>query len=118
MPTTFTMAEASASSGLSLDALRYYEREGIIGPLSRDGANHRRFTEGDLAWLGVVTCMKDAGLGVADLRDFAALMTGRDATAEPLSFLRDRRAALQERAAVLARALAVLDDKIEHFSRV
>ncbi|KAA9148741.1 MerR family transcriptional regulator [Microbacterium lushaniae] len=116
MSATFTIGEASASSGLSPDALRYYEEEGIIGPLGRDASNRRRFSESDIAWIGVVTCMREAGLGISELRVFAALLRGGDTSEDPVTFLRGRRAALAARADLLARAIGVLDHKIAYFS--
>lgn len=116
--TPVSIGEASIRTGLSVDALRYYEDEGLIGPLGRDGANHRVFFESDLAWIAVITCMRDAGLGIADLRTFCGLLHRQGTTADPVAFLRDRRAALADRAAVLDRAIGVLDDKIAHFSRI
>lgn len=115
MTTMLTMGEAVAASGLSADTLRYYEDEGIIGPLERDHRNHRVFSDKDLAWIGVVTCMKDAGLGIDDLRTFADLLHGSGGSVNPVDFLRERRAALEERRRVLSRAIAVMDDKIAHF---
>lgn len=115
MTTMLTMGEAVAASGLSADTLRYYEDEGIIGPLERDHRNHRVFSDSDLAWIGVVTCMKDAGLGIDDLRTFADLLHGSRGAVNPVDFLRERRAALEERRRVLSRAIAVMDDKIAHF---
>lgn len=115
MTATFTMGEVSATTGLTADTLRYYEDERIIGPLARDRRNHRVFSEKDLAWIGVVICMKDAGLGIDDLRTFADLLHGTQASPDPVGFLRERRAVLEERRQVLARAIAVMDDKIAHF---
>ncbi|WP_256999373.1 MerR family transcriptional regulator [Microbacterium sp. SZ1] len=112
---TMTIAEASASSGVAPDALRYYERERIIGPISRDAAGHRRFTSSDIAWIGVVTCLRDAGLGISDLRVFAKILDAETAPADRMEFLRDRREALQARRDGLTRALSVLDDKIEYY---
>ena len=113
--TTFTMQQAVTRSGLSPDAIRYYEDEGIIGPFERSASNQRRFSESDLAWIGVVTCMRDAGLGISDLREFAALLRGGGTAANPVAFLQERRAALAARAEALHRAIDVLDDKITHF---
>ncbi|QOC26686.1 MerR family transcriptional regulator [Microbacterium hominis] len=110
MTTMLTMGEAVAASGLSADTLRYYEDEGIIGPLTRDHRNHRVFSDNDLAWIGVVTCMKDAGLGIDDLRTFADLLHGPHAAVDPVAFLEERRR-------VLSRAITVMDDKIAHFRR-
>lgn len=115
MTTMLTMGEAAAASGLTADTLRYYEDEGIIGPLDRDHRNHRRFSESDLAWIAVVTCMKDAGLGIDDLRTFADLLHGPRGSVNPVDFLLARRASLEERRRVLTRAIAVMDDKIAHF---
>lgn len=116
MSSAVTVGGASELTGLSADALRYYEDEGIIGPFRRDAANRRRITESDLAWIRVVTCMKGAGLGIADLRIFAALVRGGETSTDPLTFLRERRTALSARARALTTAISVLDDKIAHFA--
>jgi DNA-binding transcriptional MerR regulator len=100
---------------MSPDAIRYYEEEGIIGPFDRTASNHRLLTERDLAWIGVVTCMRDAGLGISDLREFARLLRGDEPAADPVAFLSARRAVLRAQAEALHRAIAVLDDKIVHF---
>lgn len=116
MTPTFTMGEATAATGLTADTLRYYEQERIVGPFARDHRNHRVFSEKDLAWIHVVTCMKDAGLGIDELRTFADLLHGPHAAPDAVSFLRERRAALEARRQVLARAIAVMDEKIAHFA--
>lgn len=114
---TFTPHEAADRTGLTLDTLRYYEREGLIGPVDRTVGGRRRYTEGDLAWVGLLTCLRDAGLGIADLRGFTELLR-TDATepAERVDFLRARRAELLAHAESTRKALAVLDDKIAHYS--
>jgi len=72
MPHLIAPGDAAQRTGLSLDTLRYYEREGIIGPIRRDTGGRRRYTEDDVAWIGIVTCLRDAGLGIDDLRRFTA----------------------------------------------
>ena len=108
---------AAARTGLTLDTLRYYERESIIGPIARDTGGRRRYTDGDLAWIGIVTCLRDAGLGIDDLRRFAQLLRSETAAgADKVEFLRRRRAELLDQQERTARALKVLDDKIDHYS--
>lgn len=109
-------AEASTRTGLSLDALRYYEREGLIGPIDRDPGGRRRYSEGDVAWIGIVTCLRDAGLGIDDLRRFTTLLRESADPDDRVAFLRARRAELEERRRATTRALDVLDDKIAHYS--
>ena len=112
----WTIGEAAAQTGLSDDALRYYEREGLVGPIDRDAAGRRRYREGDLAWISVVTCMRDAGLGIADLRRFTELLRSSDEPEERTEFLLRRRAELVARRDALSAAIVVLDDKIDHFA--
>lgn len=66
--TTLTPAAAAARTGVSIDTLRYYEREGLIGPIRRSAGGRREYTEDDVFWIGLVTCFREAGLGIADLR--------------------------------------------------
>ena len=115
MTTRLPIGDAAAATGLSPDALRYYEREGLIGPISRDTSGRRLFTEADVAWIGVVTCMRGAGLGMADLRTFTTLLRSDDEPSGRTAFLRRRREDLLGRRETLDRAIQVLEEKIEHY---
>jgi DNA-binding transcriptional MerR regulator len=75
----------------------------------------RVFREGDIAWIGVVTCLRDAGLGIADLQRFTALLRSEGDPASRVEFLHERRAAIVEHIARMEAALTVLDDKIAHY---
>lgn len=114
-PTTRTIGEAAQSLGLTDDTLRYYEREGLIGPIDRDPQGRRRYREADLAWIGVVTCLRDAGLGIADLRRFTELLRSTDEPVERVEFLQRRRAELAARRDAMSAAIDVLDEKIDHY---
>ncbi|MDQ0771796.1 DNA-binding transcriptional MerR regulator [Streptomyces aurantiacus] len=114
--TTLTPAAASDRTGVSIDTLRYYEREGLIGPVRRSVGGRRQYTEDDVFWIGLVTCFRDAGLGIADLRGFVAILRAEHPPQERVAFLRERRAALEQRVAALSRAMQVLDEKITYYS--
>jgi DNA-binding transcriptional MerR regulator len=117
MPHLIAPGDAAHITGLSLDTLRYYEREGIIGPIRRDTGGRRRYTEDDLAWIGIVTCLRDAGLGIDDLRRFTALLETENGHADRVAFLGQIRSELQERLRSTRAALSVLDDKIAYYGR-
>ncbi|MCD7438565.1 MerR family transcriptional regulator [Streptomyces lincolnensis] len=114
--TTVTPSTAADRTGVSIDTLRYYEREGLIGPIRRSPGGRREYTEEDLFWIGLVTCFREAGLGIADLREFVALLRADHPPQNRVAFLRERRAALEQRVAALRRAMDVLDEKIAYYS--
>lgn len=109
-------AEVAERTGLSIDTLRYYEREGLVGPIARSAGGQRRYADDDVAWIGLVTCLRDAGLGIADLRRFTELLRSEADAGDRVAFLRRRRAELEERLRATRAALAVLDDKIAHYA--
>jgi DNA-binding transcriptional MerR regulator len=114
--TWFSPSDAAGRTGLSLDTLRYYEREGLIGPVGRDAGGRRRYSEGDLAWLDVVMCLRRSGMGIADLRRFVGVLRdGAPASTEPVEMLRLHRKRLVEDIEHVRAAVAVIDDKIAHY---
>jgi DNA-binding transcriptional MerR regulator len=116
-PHAHTPASASDRTGLTLDTLRYYEREGLIGPVRRMPSGQRRYSEDDLAWIGIVSCLRDAGLGIADLRRFTELLRSEHGADDRVAFLQRRRDELLERRRQTEAALAVLDGKIAHYGQ-
>ncbi len=116
---TYTPAEAAERTGLSLDALRYYEREQLLPPIARTAGGRRVYGEEDLAWAGIITCLRDAGLGIADLREFTRLLRTEapgSASGDRVAFLRRRKEELEGRRRSLDAALTVLAEKINYYS--
>lgn len=108
--------EVADRTGLSIDTLRYYEREGLVGPIERQ-SGQRRYTHDDVSWIGLVTCLRAAGLGIADLRRFTDLLRTADHSQDRVAFLRHSRDELLQRLAHTQAAIEVLDQKIIHYSR-
>lgn len=114
--TTYAPAEASEQTGLTLDTLRYYERLGLFGPVQRTSSGQRVYTDWDVAWVRLLVCLRNAGLGIADLQRFMGRL--RDHTGSPtgvVELLEDHRSRLRGEITKLNLALDVLDDKITYY---
>ena len=69
-----SIGEAAAAVGLSVQTLRYYEREGLLlDPTPRRSNGHRRFHRNDLDWLVGLVMLRETGMPIAQVRDVAAL---------------------------------------------
>lgn len=66
---------AAAASGVSVRALQFYDRIGLL-PVGRDGAGRRRYTRADLARLQRIRMLTAAGVPLAEVR--RALDAGPD----------------------------------------
>lgn len=115
--TTYAPAEASERTGLSLDTLRYYERLELFGPVHRDTAGRRVYSDHDVAWVGLLVCLRNAGLGISDLQQFMGRMRDRSSGSTGLvELLEEHRSRLRDEVAKMNLALGVLDDKITYYS--
>ncbi len=107
------IGELSTASGLSRDALRYYERQGLLASV-RGGNGYRHYDARAVAWLGYVRQAQALGFTLAEIRRDAALLDGslpsetaiRHALEAKLAQLDARIAALQDMHASLRARLA------------
>ena len=77
-----TIAEAAQASGLSAHTLRYYERTGLLEPVTRDGSGHRRYRQVDLEWISFLTKLRATGMPIREVRRYAELMKADETTNE------------------------------------
>lgn len=75
-----TIQEVAERTGLSAHTLRYYERIGLIFPIARASSGHRRYCAGDLEWIEFLKCLRGTGMPVREMKRFADLVKGGDAT--------------------------------------
>ncbi|MBD0675257.1 MerR family transcriptional regulator [Streptomyces sp. CBMA156] len=73
--TELTIGEVAGRTGLSVHALRFYEREGLlVGPVRRTAGGRRRYAVLDVRWLEICVRLRESGMPLADLRRFAELV--------------------------------------------
>ncbi|MBH0776011.1 MerR family transcriptional regulator [Nocardia bovistercoris] len=69
----WTIAQASALTGLPESTLRYWERIGLVRSVERDPASgHRRYGEDDIETLDTLGNLRAVGMSVADMRRYLA----------------------------------------------
>ncbi|MBL0885319.1 MerR family transcriptional regulator [Myceligenerans indicum] len=111
----YTPAEAAAESGFSIDTLRYYEREGLLAPVARTPGGRRTYGPADLEWLGLVRCLRDTGMPIADLKRYAQLCLDATTMDERLDLLRAHDQRVQEQVDLLREQQEKLREKIRWY---
>lgn len=66
------IGEFSQRVGLSIDTLRYYEKQGFLRP-KRTAGNHRLYDEKDLKWVDFLKRLKQTGMPIREIRDYSQL---------------------------------------------
>lgn len=112
-PEEYTIQEAAEACGLSVHTLRYYERIGLIHPISRGENSHRIYSRRDLRWIDFLLKLRRTGMPLKAMQRYAELQRMGDATLpERLSMLEKLRSKVHEEIAELHRHLDVIEYKI------
>ena len=113
-----TIKEVSEKFKISQDTLRYYERIGLIPPVSRTASGIRNYQESDLGWVEHAVCMRSAGVPIEALIEYVKLFQQGDSTfAARLQLLQEQREKLEEQKAQLQAAMDKLDYKISRYEK-
>ena len=69
----FAIGQASEQSGVNIETIRYYEREGIVPKPDRSSAGRRLYTRDEIAKLRFVRRCRDLGFPIAIIQTFLSL---------------------------------------------
>lgn len=97
------ISEAAIKSGLKVDTIRYYEAEGLVPRVERGSDGRRRFSSENVEWLTLLFWLRETGMPMKVMRQFASLYAEGDATVS------GRKAILLDHAVRLARRRSDLD---------
>jgi DNA-binding transcriptional MerR regulator len=112
----YSPREVAHRTGFSLDTLRYYEKIGLLEDIARSSGGRRVFTEDDVAWLGILRCLRETGMPIERMLRYAKLARGGDQTvAERLSLLEEHDRAVEKRIAELRAQQAHIREKIHWY---
>lgn len=115
---TYGITEAAVYLGLSKHTLRYYERAGLLGTVSRE-AGRRRYSDADLIWLQFIQRLRATDMPMRQIERYAQLRCQGDATAnERLALLLEHMRQLEVRENELIAHRAALADKIDIYRRM
>lgn len=113
-----TIKEVSEKYNISQDTLRYYERVGMIPPVTRTSGGIRDYQETDLSWVELAICMRSAGLPVEAMIEYVRLYQEGDQTIPArLQLLVDQREALLEQKRQIDTTLERLNYKISRYEK-
>ena len=105
-----SIGDLSVRTGLSVSAIRFYEKKGLINP-DRNAGNQRRYEGSDIRRLSFILIAQQIGLSIEEIKEtMAALPEGRTPTkADWGKISRSFRKTLDDRIAMMERMRDKLD---------
>jgi MerR family transcriptional regulator, mercuric resistance operon regulatory protein len=115
-PVDLTIGALSKQSGVAVETVRYYEREGLLPSAPRTAGGHRIFGEAHLRRLSFIRRSRELGFSGSEVRTLLGMVDGgytcgevRDLTLRHLVSVRAKIADLRR----LEKALAAISSKCD-----
>lgn len=114
----YSIGEISEMLGISISALRYYDKQGLLPLVERTNGNIRVFSEYDVNWLNVIECLKNTGLQLKDIKAyFEWCMEGDSTIHKRYDMFQERKAETERQIAVLQKSLDLINYKCEYYRK-
>ncbi|WAC51587.1 MULTISPECIES: MerR family transcriptional regulator [unclassified Frigoribacterium] len=110
-----TISVAADLLGVTVDTIRYYEKEGIAPAPGRGSDGWRRYDTAALSWLAGTVMLRGTGMNVQEMREYAAAYRAGADDSRRLVLLEQHHASVLARQAEVQRHLAALERKIEAY---
>ena len=111
-----TIKEVSEKYDIPSETLRYYERVGVIPPVTRTAGGIRDYSDTDIQWVENAKCMRAAGLPIEVIIEYIRLFREGDSTIKArLDLLSEQREILLKQYKQLEETINRLDYKISKY---
>lgn len=112
----YSAKEAAKITGLSTAALRYYEKEKLLPPISRTAQNYRQYSEEDIEWIQMIQCLRRANVPIHAVKEYAALLRqGGKTLNERYAMAQSYQQDLEKQMADLKNASALVQSKLSFY---
>ena len=108
--TSLSIGQVAERTGLSVHALRFYEREGLfVNPVRRGPGGRRVYSQDDVDWLTVCVILRASGMPLPVLSRYADLVReGAGNEEERLALMREHQAHVTAQIARLTESLDLI----------
>jgi DNA-binding transcriptional MerR regulator len=110
-----SIGDVARRTGLSVHALRFYEREGLMltQHVARGTGGHRRYSEQDVYWLQICIKLRRSEMPLARIRELAELVReGPGNEQQRLELLRAQQQRVESQLAELEECLRIITRKV------
>lgn len=114
---TYTIKDVSEKTGLSIYALRFYDKEGLLPFVARSKSGIRIFTETDIYLIETICYLKDTGMPVKDIKKYVDyVMEGPASIPARRKLFLAHRKDVSDKIEALTKNLAQIDQKLDIYT--
>lgn len=115
----YTMKDVCKKTNMSYETLKYYCNEGLVPNVKRDKNNYRVFNDNDVAWIKSLSCLKQCGMGINEMKLYVKLcLKGQSSIPERKIILEQKRELLLERLQEINESIDYINTKQQFYDDV
>lgn len=115
----YTMMQVCKEADMTYQTLKFYCNEGLVPNVKRDKNNRRVFDEHDVMWIKSLTCLKNCGMSIQEMKEYLALCLQGKSTIESRKEILDaKRNEILKKIEELNTAISYIDEKQEFYNDV
>ncbi|MGX8832672.1 MerR family transcriptional regulator [Amedibacillus sp. YH-ame6] len=115
----YSMKEVCLETQMTYETLKYYCNEGLIPNVKRDSHNYRVFDDKDVAWIKNLSCLKDCGMSIVEMKEYIELcLDGESSIPERKLILDYKKELLLEKLQEVQNCIDYIDTKQQFYDDV
>lgn len=115
-PATYRIGELAELTGRSVHTIRWYEAQGLIPGVIRDGGGRRVYRPEHVQWLDLMARLRRTGMPIAEMRRYTTLVQqGHSTLKQQQELLAEHRSRVEQELQQWRRALKLIDRKIDFY---
>lgn len=108
----YTIGEMAKRLGVPPSTLRYYDKEGLLPFVERSNGGIRMFKDTDFEWLQIISCLKNTGMSLSNIKCFIEMAMQGDSTIdERLALIIQQKQSVKQQINDLNSTLKILEFK-------
>ncbi|GFP74537.1 MerR family transcriptional regulator [Clostridium fungisolvens] len=112
----YTIRQVAEKMGVTVPTLRYYDKEGLLPFVDRKPNGTRVFKDEDFQRLDIITCMKNSGMSIKDIKRYMDLCEEGDSTLkERMDIFLERKEDVQKQMEELNKVMETIIHKIGYY---
>ncbi len=112
----YTVSEVARILNVAPSTIRYYDKEGLLPFVARSGSGIRVFSDADLGWLKMISCLKSTGMPIKDIRRYIESALEGDSTLdERLGIIYEQRDRLRKQMKELQKTMDIVEYKCWYY---
>jgi DNA-binding transcriptional MerR regulator len=117
MMKTYSISEVAKELNLTVYALRYYDKEGLMPFVERTASGTRLFKDSDIDALKIIECLKSTGMPIKEIKHFIDWCSDGDSTLQQrYDMFMERKASVEAQMEELKKTMELIEHKCSYYN--